>query len=167
MRDFRQRIRLVHELRELAGAKELSNCGHHRFRVYQVVRHSRGHLLVHGHLFLDGALHTYQTDAELILEQLAYCAHASVTQMVDIVDGSEPPAQFQQIKNRVDEIFLIKRALVERRYIGLVVQLNVELHATHAREIVLARVKEHTLEQLCRRVQGRRIARTQLAIDLK
>ena len=64
------------------------------------------------------------------------------------------------------EIVLIERALVERRGVGLVVQLDVELHAAHAREIVLARVEEHALEQLGGGVERRRIAGTQLAVDL-
>ena len=60
---------------------------------------------------------------------------------------------------------LIERALVERRRVGLVVQLDVELHAADAREVVLARVEEHALEQLGGGVERRRIARTQLAVD--
>ena len=47
----------------------------------------------------------------------------------------------------------------------VVVQLDVELHAAHAREVVLARVEEHALEQLRGGVQRRRIAGTQLAVD--
>ena len=44
-------------------------------------------------------------------------------------------------------------------------QLDVELHAADAREIVLARIEEHAVEQGGRRVQRRRIAGTQLAVD--
>ena len=51
--------------------------------------------------------------------------------------------------------------------VRLVVQLDVELHAPDAREIVLARIEEHALEQLGRRIDGRRIARTQLAVDFE
>ena len=51
--------------------------------------------------------------------------------------------------------------------IGLVVQLDVELHAAHAREVVLARVEEHALEQLGGGVDRRRIAGTQLAVDFE
>ena len=48
---------------------------------------------------------------------------------------------------------------------ALVEQLDVELHAAHAREVVLARVEEHALEQLGGGVERRRIAGTQLAVD--
>ena len=62
---------------------------------------------------------------------------------------------------------LIEHALVERGRIGLVVQLDVELHAADAREVVLPRVEEHALEQLGGGVERRRIAGTQLAVDLE
>ncbi len=42
--------------------------------------------------------------------------------------------------------------------------LNFE--TAYAREIVLARIEEHAFEERSRGVQGRRIARTQLAVDL-
>ena len=48
---------------------------------------------------------------------------------------------------------------------ALIEQLDVELHAAHAREIVLARVEEHALEELGGGVERRRIAGAQLAVD--
>ena len=80
---------------------------------------------------------------------------------------ADAPAQLQQVKDGVGEVLLVKRALVERRGIRLVVQLDVELHAADAREIVLARVEEHALEQLSGGVESRRIARAQLAVDFE
>jgi hypothetical protein len=47
----------------------------------------------------------------------------------------------------------------------LLEQLDVELQPAHPREVVLARIEEHAVEQRSRRVQGRRIAGTQLAVD--
>jgi len=70
VRDLRQRVGLIHELRELRGSKELADGRHHRLRVDQIVRHGGRHFLVHAHLFLDGALHADQADAELVLHQL-------------------------------------------------------------------------------------------------
>ena len=83
--DFAERIGLVHELRELRTAEELADRGHDRLGVDQVVRHGRGHFLVHGHLFLDGAFHAHQADAELVFEQFADGANAAVAQVIDVV----------------------------------------------------------------------------------
>ena len=146
VRNFRQRIGLIHELRKLAGAKEFADCRHHWLGVDQVMRHGRRHFLVHRHLFFDGAFHSDQTDAELVFEQFAHRANAAVAQVIDIVHRTQTAAQPQQVFNCVDEVFLIEGALIERRLVDLVVQLDVELHAADARKIVFARIEEHALE---------------------
>src|ERR1035437_3857973 len=166
VRDLAQRVGLVHELRELARPEEFADGGHHRLGVHQVVRHGRRHLLVHAHLFLDGALHAHQADAELVFQQLAHRAHAAVAQVIDVVHRADTLAQLEQVLDGALEVFRIERALVERRGVAAVVQLDIELHAAHARKIVLARVEEHALEQLGRGIHGRRIAGTQLAVNL-
>ena len=48
----------------------------------------------------------------------------------------------------------------------LLVQLDVELQAAHAREVVLARVEEHPVEERGCGVERRRISGTKLAVDL-
>ena len=105
VRDLRERVGLVHELRKLAGAEELADGRHHRLGVHQVVRHGRRHFLVHRHLFLDGALHAHQADAELVFEQFAHRAHAAVAQVVDIVHRADALAQLQQVLDGGAEVF--------------------------------------------------------------
>src|SRR4029079_1852936 len=63
VRDLRERVRLVHELRELRAAEVLLHHRGDRLRVDEVVRHERVDLLRHGHALLDGALHADETDA--------------------------------------------------------------------------------------------------------
>src|ERR1039458_215672 len=165
VRDLAQRIGLIHELRKLAGSEEFANRRHHRLGVHQVVRHGRRHLLVDAHLFLYGGLHAHQADAELVFQQFAHCAHAAVAQVIDVVHRANALAQLQQVLDGALEVFRIERALVERRGVRAVVELDVELHAAHARKIVLARVEEHALEQLRGRVHRGRIAGTQFAVN--
>ncbi len=156
VRDLRERIGLIHELRKLARSEEFADGRHHRLGVHQVVRHGRRHFLVDRHLFLDGALHAHQADAELVFEQFAHRAHAAVAEVIDIVHRADALAQFQQVADGVVEIFgmqdarIVIRAvgLLAHRRLGRIVNLDRELHAAHAREIVLARVEEHALEQL-------------------
>src|ERR1039458_8248504 len=93
VRDLRQRIGLIHELRELAGTEEFADGRHNGLGVHQVVRHGRGHFLVDGHLLFDGALHAHQADAELVFQQFAHGAHAAVAQVIDIVDRADALAQ--------------------------------------------------------------------------
>ena len=166
MGDFRERIRLVHELRQLRRSEELPDRSHHRLGVDQVVRHGRRHFLIHAHLFLDGAFHADQADAELVLQQLTDRAHAAVAQVIDVVHRTDVLAQLQQVTNGAVEILRLQRAMVQVGGIFTLKQLDVELQASHAREVVLARIEEHAVEKRGRRVQRRRIARPQLAINL-
>src|SRR6266851_4050777 len=160
--DFAQRVGLVHELAELRAAAKFADRRHDRLGVDQVVRHGRGHFLVHAHLFLDGALHTYQADAELIFEQFADRANAAVAEMVDVVDDADVLAQLEEVLDRRNEVRRIQRAVVERR---VQPHLDVELQPAHAAEIVLARVKEHSAEKVRGGFQRRWIAGAQLAVD--
>src|SRR5215470_5348192 len=165
VRDLRQRVGLVHELRQLRRAEELADRSHYRLGVDQVVRHRRRHLLVHAHLFLDGAFHANQSDAELIFEQLADRTNAAIAEMVDVIHSAEVLAQLQQVTDGRVKVFWIERALLEIRRLLVFEQLDVELQAAHARKVILARVKEHTLEKRGSGVERRRIAETQLAVD--
>ena len=84
VRQLGQRVRLVHELRELRAAEELLHRRDDRADVDQrarrrLVRVDDRHALAHD------ALHAQQADAELVLDQLADGAHAAVAQVVDVV----------------------------------------------------------------------------------
>ena len=166
VRDLRQRVGLIHELRQLRRSEELADGSHHRLGVHQVVRHGRGHFLVHAHLFLDGAFHADQADAELVLEQLAHRADAAVAEVIDVVHRADVLAQLEQVTDGSVEIIRLERAVFQVGRVLAFEQLDVELQAAHAREVVLSRIEEHSVEERCRRIQRRRIARTQLAVDL-
>ena len=163
VRDLRQRVGLVHELRQLRRPEELANRGHDRLRVDQVVRHGRRHFLVDGHLLLDGPLHAHQADAELVLEQLADRPDAAVAQVVDVVHVRRVLAQLQQVPDHLVEVLRVQDLLFEGRRDA---ELRVQLQAADPREVVLLRVEEHVLEERARAVQRRRVARTQAAVDL-
>ena len=163
MRHFRQRVGLVHELRQLRRPEELANRGHDRLRVDQVVRHGGRHFLVDRHLFLDRALHADQADAELVLEQLADRPHAAVAEVIDVVHVRRVLAQLEQVLDDLVEVLRVQDLLVERR---VQLQLGVQLQPADAREVVLLRVEEHALEEVARAVERGRVARPQAAVDL-
>ena len=84
VRQLRQRVRLVHELRELRAAEELLHRGDDRADVDQ---RARRRLVRVGdrHALADDALHAQEADAELVLDQLADGTHAAVAEVVDVV----------------------------------------------------------------------------------
>ena len=106
--DFRQRVDLVHELRQLRGAEELAHGGGRRLGVDQVLRH-HGVDFDRRHALLDGALHAQQTEAILVLHQLADRTHTAVAEVVDVVDFAPAVAQLDQHLDDGEDVFLAQR----------------------------------------------------------
>ena len=77
VRDFCQRVGLVHELGQLAGTKEFFDSSDDRTDVDQDLRRNAFGIL-DGHAFADDAFHTGQADAELVLQEFADAAQAAV-----------------------------------------------------------------------------------------
>ena len=85
VRQLRQRVGLVHELRELASAEELPHRRHHRpRRADQPLRRDRLRVLDR-HPLPDTALESLEPRADVHLNQLAHRTNAAVAEVVDIV----------------------------------------------------------------------------------
>ena len=153
--DLRQRVGLVHELRELRGAEELAHRRRRRLRVDQVLRHDRVDI-DRGHALLDGALHAQQADAVLVLHQLADRAHAAVAEMVDVVDLALAVAQLDERAHDRDDVVLAQHA---HGVLGVEVEAHVHLHAADGREVVALGIEEQRVEHRlarCRSSAARR-----------
>ncbi len=168
VRDFAERVGLVHELRELRGAEVLLHHRAHGLGVDQVVRHERLELLAHAHALLDRALHAHQTDAVLVLHQLAHRAHAAVAEVIDVVDRTATVLELDQVAHRLEDVALGEDLDIERGllFLGLV-ELVVQLEAADLGEIVALRVEEQVVEEGLGRLERGRIAGTQATVDLE
>ncbi len=162
MRDFRKRVRLVHELRELRGTEELANGGSRRLRVDQVVRHDRVDI-DGGHALLDRAFHAKQADAVLVLHEFADRTHAAVAEIVDIVDLALAVAKADKRLDDRENIFLAEHTDGIRR---IEVETHVHLHAANRGKIVAFGVEEEAVEERFGRIRRRRLARAHHAIDI-
>ena len=80
----RERVVLVHELRQLRRSEELLDRGDDGAHVDQGLRRDRLDVL-RGHALADDALHAGQTGADLVLDELADRADAAVAEVVDVV----------------------------------------------------------------------------------
>ena len=85
VREPGERVRLVHELRELRGAEELLQRRDHRADVDDRLRRDRVDVL-RRHPLADDALHAVETDAERLLDQLARRAEAPVAEVLVLVE---------------------------------------------------------------------------------
>ena len=160
-----QRVRLVHELRELRRPEELLDGRHDRADVDQRLRRDRLDVLG-GHPLADDALHAGQADPDLVLDQLADRAQAPVAEVVDVVELVAVLAgvQADQVLDRADDVVLGERALRDR---GVDTELLVDLVAADLGQVVALGVEEEVLEQCLRGLARRRLARTQLAVDVE
>ena len=164
MSQLGQRIRLIHELRELAASKEVTDYSRQSFGVDQLLRSQLlGLLIKHGHALAHQTLGPGQPHSALIFDQLAHRPNTATAQVVDIVDGPLTPTQADQILNGRDKVFLVQRPAFILR---VQVQFLLNLVATHTPQIIAARIKEQALKQLARVGGCRRIAGTQLVINI-
>ena len=161
----RERVGLVHELRQLAGAEELLDGGHDRPDVDQGLRRDRLDVLGR-HPLADDALHAGEADPDLVLDQLADGAQATVAEVVDVVGAVVGLAgvQTHDVLDRGDDVVLGQRAGALRHGDA---ELLVDLVAADLREVVALGVEEQVLQQRLRGLTRRRLARTQLAVDVE
>src|SRR5690606_6821193 len=161
--DLRERVGLIHELRQLRGAEELANGGGSRLCIDQVLRHHRVDI-DRGHTFLDRTLHAKQTNAVLVLHELAHRTHTAVAEIVDVVDLSLAVAQVKQRTDYGNHVFLAQNAHGVR---AVEFQTHVHLHPPNGREIVALGIEEQRVEHRLRRIEGRRLTGAHDAIDVK
>ncbi len=178
VRQTRERVVLVHELRELRGAEELLDRGHHGADVDQGLRGDRLDVL-RGHALADDALHAGQAGADLVLDELADGAQATVAEVVDVVDLDAhvdlvavldalhrvlAVVQRDDELDRLDDVVDRQGRVVDR---GVETELLVHLVATDLGEVVALAVEVEVVEQGLRGLLGRRLARAQLAVDVE
>ena len=169
-----QRVRLVHELGELAGAEELLDGRHDRPDVDQGLRRDRLDVL-RRHPLPDHALHPRQAQPDLVLDQLADRAQPPVAEVVDVVglqrDGARADlhlllagVQPDEVLDGGDDVVLGQRALPQ---LDVEAELPVELVPAHLGQVVALGVEVQVLQQRLRRLAGRRLTRPQLAVDVQ
>ena len=111
----RQRVGLVHELRQLRRAEELLDRRDHRADVDQRLRRDRLDVL-RRHPLPDHPLHAGQADPDLVLDQLAHRTQAPVAEVVDVVGlvALLTGVQAAQVLDRGDDVGLGQRARGDR-----------------------------------------------------
>ena len=186
--EARERVRLVHELRQLRGAEELLQRGHDRTDVDDRLRRDRVGVLGREALAHD-ALHAVEADPECLLDQLADGAQTAVAEVLVLVevvgdglarvaDGlrgivsdldlgllrhPEDARQGDELLDERDDVVVRQRARLE---VDVEAQAAVELVATDAREVVALGVEEQLVQERSRGVDRRRLARALLLEQL-
>ena len=86
---------------------KMGKIGKHRLVVDEILR-NEGIDILHTHTLANRSLHTNETDAVLILDQLSYCTNTTITEVVDVIDRIPLTigrvAKLQQVTNRFLDI---------------------------------------------------------------
>ena len=192
----RERVRLVHELGELAAGEELAHDGAEGLGVHEARRAEHLALVVgvlaagHRHALVDRALRAREADAALVLQQLARGADAAGAEVVDVVDVDG--RRLAPLRDAVAALGLLGRgvhrgeeaeggddvALVEDAQLGRelgrllavgvaeVAELEVELVAADLPEVVAAVVEEEAADELLRVGGGDGVAGAEAVVDV-
>ena len=164
VRELCQRIRLIHELRELRAPEEISNHGAERFWIHQLLRrHAVDVDVEQSHALFHQTLGPGETDAALIGEQLADRSDAAAAKMIDVIQRAFAAAQVDQIFDRSDKIFVSQNSLGQ---IDIDAQLLVDLVTANAAEIIFLWIEKEALEERARVRHRRRVARAQPAVNV-
>ena len=188
VREPGERVGLVHELAQLAGAEELLQGGHDRADVDDRLRRDRVGVLGRQALAHD-ALHAVEADAEGLLNQLADGAQTAVAEVLVLVevlgDGlarhahglsrvvldldlavlgdAEALGQRNQLAHQREDVVLGQRAGLD---VDIETEPRVQLVAPDAREVVTLGVEEQLVQQRLGVVDTGRLARTLLLEQL-
>ncbi len=174
-----QRVDLVHELRELAGAEELLDRSDHRADVDE--RHRRDRLdVLGGHALADDALHAGEADAHLVLDELADRADAPVGEVVLVVEAVARlvHGEAQQVRAGgqhfgAGEDPLIEIGLLELdpeellAALDLGAELAVQLVAADPGQVVATRLEKGVAQVGAGGLDGRGLAGADALVDLQ
>ncbi|SQA03778.1 Uncharacterised protein [Serratia marcescens] len=161
MRDLGQRVVLVHELGQLAGAEELFHRRRNRLGVDHVLRH-QGIQIAQRQTLLHRTLNTHQTYAELVLGHFADGTDTTVAQVVDIVHFALAVTDIDELLHHFDDVVFAQDA---RTFDLVAQQRTVELHTANRGQIVAVFGEEQVLEQAFGSFARWRLTRAHHAVD--
>jgi len=162
VRQFVQRVHLLHELGQLAATKELAHHGHHRADVDQ--RYRRDLLrIADAHALAHDALHAQKPDAQLVLQQLPHGLDAAIAQMVDVIRIFHAVIHADDMLDDVHDVPLRKRAPLDLR---LAANAPVQLVPPDPAQVVATRAEKELFQVRAGVVQRRRIAGAHLPVKV-
>ena len=161
VRNLRQRVVLVHKLRQLAGTKELFHCCGNRLGVDHILRH-QGIQIAKRQTLFHRTLYTYQANAELVFRHFANGTDTTVAEVVDIIDFAFTVTDIDELFHNINDVVFAQDT---GTFDFFAQQRTVELHTTNRRQVITVFGEEQVLEQAFSCFTSRRLARAHHAVD--
>ena len=162
VRRFRQGVGLVHELAQLTGTEKFLHHRSYRFRVDQVVGHQCIDFLK-AHPLLDGAFHSYQPDAIVVLKKLSHRPHPAIAQVIDIIHNALSIPQRHKRFCSQKNIFFPKRSHMDGR---IDAQTEIDFESSDTRQVIVIGFEKQVIEKILCDFRCRGISRPKPSIDL-
>ena len=99
----------------------------------------------------------------MVRKKFAHSANAAAAEVVNVIGHTIPRTEADEVFHRGDKVFLGESALV---FVDFEIEFLVDLVTTYAAEIITLGVEEEAFEHATRILNGWRIARAQLAVDV-
>ncbi len=161
VRNLRQRVVLVHKLRQLAGTKELFHCRRDRLGVDHILRH-QGIEVAQRQTLFHRTLNTHQANAELVFRHFAYGTDTTVAEVVDVIHFAFAVTDIDELLHHFDDVVFAQDT---GTFDFFAQQRTVELHTTNRGQIVAVFGEEQILEQAFSGFTCRRFTRAHHAVD--
>ena len=146
MRYLAQRVRLIHELRQLVRSEETIDYRAQRLGIDQICR-SEYLIISDVHTLTNGSGHTSQTNSKLAVQLFANCTDSTIRKVVDIIDVRIRIHQIQQVFDDEQNIALRQGSILD---VILDVQLTVDPETSHfSKVITLFREKQFINDSAC------------------
>src|SRR6059058_994963 len=184
VREPGERVRLIHELRELRGAEELLQRRDDRPNVDDRLRRDRVDVL-RRHPLADDPLHAVEAHPERLLDQLADRAQPPVAEVLVLVEVAADRIAREhdrvggkvlrleidtELHRQLDELADEREDVLGRQDARALLDVHleplIELVAADLGQVVALRVEEQRLEQVAGVVERRRLTRPLLLEDL-
>ena len=124
--DLRQRIILIHELRQLARTKKLFDGSGNRLGVDDILRH-QAFAFDHTESFTHSTLNTNQSDAKDVLGHFANATDSAVSEMVDIIDDALTVSNINQTLQHIHDVVFVENTRTRDFFSA---KTTIEFHAS-------------------------------------
>ena len=161
--DFRQRVVLIHKLRQLRRAEEFFDRGGNRFLVNQIFRRQLFGFNLAQALF-NRALEAHQTNAESIGCHFTDATDAAITEVVNIINRTVTIFNGNQCFQDADNIFPGENTAT---FFFLNPQAAIEFHPPDAGKIIAFFIEKEIFKKTIRRIFRWRLTRTHHAINFR
>ena len=164
--NFRQRVVLIHKLRQLGRTEKFADNRSNRFCVNQILRLNVVQIL-RAHSFANGSFHPEQSHTILVFHQFADGTYTTVAEVVNIINFTLAVTQFAKSFNDSQNIVLAQDTICVGSIVKGNVKGNVHFNAADGRQIVTVIVKEQTVKQLIGGFICGRITRAHNAVNIQ